>query len=84
MDIDTLGGRRFILAMATLLVCSILRAFNLLFDGGYVTIIMGTVAAFITAGTWDNHVEVRADVQKTVAAAQAEVAPSTAVTPVSP
>ena len=75
MNLDSYGGRRFILAVATLVVCSVLRACNLLTDGGYVTVIMGTVAAYIAAGTFEAHSEIRADVQKTVSANQAVSAP---------
>ncbi len=76
MNLDSFGGRRFVLAILTLLLCSLMRAFGVLSDGGYVTIIMGSVAAYIAAGTFEKHSEIRADVQKTVAAAQVEAAPS--------
>lgn len=69
--IDSLGGRRFLLAALTLLICSVMRSANWLSDGGYITIILGTVAAYITAGTWDNHVEVQADARKSIAVTQA-------------
>ena len=77
--LEDYGGRRFILAVAALLICSILRACNLLTDGGYVTVIMGTVATYIGAGTFEAHSQIRADVQKTVAAAQVQAAPSDVV-----
>ncbi len=76
MNLDNYGGRRFILAVLTLAVCSLLRAFDLLSDSGYVTLMLATVAAYIAAGTFEAHSEIRADVQKTVAAAQVQAAPS--------
>lgn len=84
MNIDGLGGRRFILAVMTLLVCSILLACKFLTDGSFTAIILATVAAYIGAGTFEHHTEIRADVQKTVSANQVAAAPSDAVTPVTP
>lgn len=84
MHIESLGGRRFILAMVTLFVCSVLLGFKLLADGSFTAIILATVGAYIGAGTFEKHTEIRADVQKTVAAAQVQASPSDVVTPVAP
>lgn len=82
MNIDSFGGRRFILAMVTLFVCSALLACKLLTDGSFTAIILATVATYIGAGTFEKHTEIRADVQKTVAAAQVQASPSDTVTQV--
>ena len=42
------AGRSFLLALATLLIVSGLRVFGLLGEGYYVTIVLGTVGAYIT------------------------------------
>lgn len=73
--IETLGGRRFVLAILTLLVCSLLLACKLLTDASYTTIMLATVAAYIAAGTFERHTEIRADVQKTIASGQVQTSP---------
>lgn len=79
LPLEALGGRRFLLAVLACVVSSTLLAFGKLSDGGYVTIMLASVCAFIGAGTFQRHSEIRADVQKTIASAQVEAAPSDAV-----
>lgn len=67
MNLDAIGGRRFILAVLTLIVCSGLLCFKVLSDGSYTAIILATVGAYIAAGTFERTSEIKADVQKTVA-----------------
>jgi hypothetical protein len=71
MNLDAVGGRRFILAVLTLTVCSFLLGFKLLTDGSFTAIILATVGAYIAAGTFERSSEIKADVTKTVAATQA-------------
>lgn len=52
-----LGGRKFVLAVGCGLITSVMRAANVLSDGGYVTIIMGTVAAYITGNVFQKRRE---------------------------
>lgn len=67
-----LGGRSFVLCVGCGLVCSILLWFGKLTDGSYLTIILGTVGAYIGSTTYRHRSEVRADVDKTVAAVAAD------------
>lgn len=47
-----LGGRRFILTVGCGVICSILLAWGKLTDASYTTIILGTVAVYISANTF--------------------------------
>lgn len=66
-----LGGRSFVLCVGFGLVCSVLLWFGKLTDGSYLAIILSTVGAYISSVTYRHRSEVRADVDKTVAAAAA-------------
>ena len=52
--IAKLGGRRFILSVMTLIICSVLLWFGKLTDPSYALIVMGTVGALIAAHTVQN------------------------------
>lgn len=67
-----MGGRSFVLCVGCGLVCSILLWFGKLTDGSYLAIILGTVGAYIGSTTYRHRSEVRADVDKTVAAVAAD------------
>lgn len=67
MTIESLGGRRFILAAASLAVCSLLLWFGKLSDGGFTAIVMATVGSYIAADTFQRNAETRADVEKMIA-----------------
>lgn len=48
MNLHLLGGRRFILAVGSGAVTSILCAFGTIGEATYATVVLGTVGAFIT------------------------------------
>lgn len=48
---EALGGRRFLLSVGAGIVNSILFAFGCMTEGGYVTLTLATVGAYIAAGT---------------------------------
>lgn len=52
MTIQTLGGRRFILSVLTLLVCSVLLWNAKLSDGSFCAITLATVGALIAGHTY--------------------------------
>lgn len=60
MNLQTFGGRRFILTVGCGLVCSVLLWFGKLTDGSFTTIILGTVAVYIAANTTQKHAQIRA------------------------
>jgi hypothetical protein len=76
MTIDDIGGRRFVLCVGCSTVCSILLWFGKLSDSSFVTIISGTVLAYVGADTFQRHGETRADLQKTIAQAQSDAVPA--------
>lgn len=51
------GGRKFILAMAVVLITSVLVAFRFIDQGGYVTVVMAVVGAYLTANVAQKKVE---------------------------
>lgn len=51
MNIQTLGGRRFLLTVGCGIVSSILLWYGKLDTGSYTAIILGTVGAYIAANT---------------------------------
>lgn len=66
MNIDSLGGRRFLLAVGCGFVCALLLCIDKLSDSSFTMIIMGTVGAYIASDTFSRHSETKADVQKTL------------------
>lgn len=52
MNLDTLGGRRFMLTVGCGVVNAALLYWGKLSDGGYVTITLATVAAYVGANTY--------------------------------
>ena len=56
MNFQTLGGRRFLMALGAGLMTTLLQWFGKLDPAGsaYSMVIIGTVAAYITGGTLDN------------------------------
>lgn len=79
MNLDTFGGRRFLLCVGCSAVCSVLLWFGKLTDGNFTVIIMGTIGAYVAGDTFQRNSEIKADVQKTAAQAQVDAAPSNAV-----
>lgn len=75
MNTDAVGGRRFILAMMSLLIASILVACKALDSGSYTAIILGTVAAYIGGNTFEAHSQIRAEVDKALGASQGAAPP---------
>ena len=54
MSLRNLGGRKFVLTVGCGVMTSFLLWFGKLAGGEYVTVILGTVAAFIAGGTYEN------------------------------
>lgn len=54
MSIQAAGGRRFVLAVFTLCVSSILLWFGKLTDGSFCTITLAAVVGLITGHTYEN------------------------------
>ena len=56
MNFQTIGGRRFLMALGAGLMTTLLQWFGKLDPAGsaYSMVIIGTVAAYITGGTLDN------------------------------
>lgn len=76
MNFELVGGRTFALTAGCGVACTVLLWFAKLDTGSFTTIILGTVGAYIASTTWQKHGETRADVQKTIAAAQAASPPT--------
>jgi hypothetical protein len=55
------GGRKFILAMVVVLITSALVAFKVIDQGGYVTVVMAVVGAYLTANVAQKKVAPMAD-----------------------
>ena len=57
--IEVSGGRRFIMAMGAGITTSVLQWFGKLDSNGstYAMVIIGTVAAYITGGTYQKKIE---------------------------
>lgn len=51
---DTIGGRRFLLTCTTQAISSLLLWYDKLTPDAYSMIILGTVAVYIGAGTYQN------------------------------
>ena len=51
MNIETFGGRRFLLTLGCGVACSALLWFEKLTDGSFTAIIMSTVGVYIAANT---------------------------------
>lgn len=52
-NFEIVGGRRFMLCVGCGLMSSILVWFGKIDSAGYVTLTLGTVGAYITAGAWE-------------------------------
>lgn len=76
MNFQTFGGRTYLLTVGCGLVTSLMRWFDHLDNGSYTAIITASVCAYITRTIVQNYGEIRADVQKTIAAAQVDSPPS--------
>jgi hypothetical protein len=79
MNFARYGGRTFLLTVGCGVVTSVMRWFDKLDNGSFVAVIMASVCAYIAKSGWDEHSKVRADVQKTIAAKQADAPPPTTV-----
>ena len=66
-SIDTIGGRRFVLAVLTLLSIVLLRWFEHLDNGSLTAVLIASVCAYIAGDTFQRHSETRADVEKSLA-----------------
>ncbi len=76
IDFDAIGGRTFVLVLGCSAVNSLMKWFDHLDNGSYTAIIIATVGAYVAANAIDKHGQQRADVQKTIAAAQVVSPPS--------
>lgn len=64
--IDAIGGRRFLLAVMTLLAITMLRFTEHLDNGSLTAVLIASVCAFIAGDTYNRHSETKADVAKTL------------------
>lgn len=80
--LDLFGGQTFVLTVGCGFVTSTMRWFDHIDNGSYTAIILASVCAYIAKTTVERHGEIRADVQKTIAAAQVEASPSSTVSQV--
>ena len=64
--LDSLGGRRFVLAVLTLSSITTLRWFDHLDNGSLTAVLIASVCAYIAGDTFQRHSETRADVEKTI------------------
>lgn len=79
MNFELIGGRTFALVVGCGAVTSLMRVFEKLDNGSFTAVIIATVGAYVAATAVQKHGEIRADVQKTIAAAQVEAAPPSVV-----
>jgi hypothetical protein len=79
MNFERFGGRSFFLTVSTAAAAFVWRWFDKLDNPTFGMLMTGTVIAYIAKSGWDEHSKTRADVQKTIAAAQVEAAPPTVV-----
>ncbi len=54
MNFQRFGGRRFFITMGCGIVTSVLAWFGKIDGASYAAVIIGTVAAYITGGAFDN------------------------------
>ena len=57
MNLDMLGGRRFLLTVAAQLSCNVLVWFGKISDDVYSVVILATVAAYITGNVMQRRIE---------------------------
>jgi hypothetical protein len=60
------GGRRFVLAVLTLLAITLLRWFDHLDNGSLTAVLIASVCTYIAGDTYNRHGETKADVAKTL------------------
>ncbi|MEO5568876.1 MAG: hypothetical protein ABIR92_10310 [Gemmatimonadaceae bacterium] len=76
MNFATFGGRTYALTVGCGAVTSLMRCIDKLDNPTYGLIITSSVCAYIAATAVKAHTEIRAGVQKSIAAAQADSPPS--------
>lgn len=59
MNLDTLGGRRFLLTVAAQLSCNVLVWWGKISDDVYSVVILATVAAYITGNVVQRKIEAK-------------------------
>lgn len=64
MNFDKYGGRRFILAVGSLVVSSIMLAWGKIIGAEYVTLCSMTYGMYIAGNGWQKHIEVKKDEQQ--------------------
>lgn len=79
IDFTIFGGRTYLMTVGCGVVTSVMRWFEHLDNQSWTLVTMGTVGAYIAAQTVQKHGEIRADVQKTIAAAQVAASPPSIV-----
>lgn len=79
MNFDRYGGRTYLLTVGCGLVTSVMRWFDKLDNPSFVLVITSSVCAFIAKSSFDEHSKTRADVQKSIAQAQANSEPPNTV-----
>ena len=57
MNLDAIGGRRFLLTVAAQLSCNVLVWFGKISDDVYSVVILATVAAYITGNVMQRRIE---------------------------
>jgi hypothetical protein len=66
VNLDAIGGRRFVLAVLTLLIVALLRWFEHLDNGSFTAVLIASVCSYIAGDTFQRHSETRADVEKSL------------------
>lgn len=79
MNFERVGGRTYLLTVGCGAITSLMRVFDKLDNPTYGMIIASSVCAYIAATAVKSHTEIRADVQKTIAAQQAVAPPPATV-----
>lgn len=59
MNLETYGGRRFVLAVGSLIMSSIMLAFDKIDGGEYVTLCLLTYGGYITANVTQKNIEAK-------------------------
>jgi hypothetical protein len=67
VNLEAFGGRRFVMAVLTLVSVDALRWFEHLDNGSFTAVLIASVCAYIAGDTFQRHSETRADVEKSVA-----------------
>jgi len=61
MNFDTIGGRRFLMAMGAGISCTVLVWFGKIDGNIFRDVVIATVAAYIVGNTWQKKIESQAN-----------------------